>query len=144
MTPEQQFVLEAMGVTPLWHSRHAPPIAATAAPIPPAAIVSDTTALTAAPAVAEAPASAPLAEVQAPTEAPAEPDAAEAAPLPAEPMAARLADDCARSRFVLLRHRPDVAARLADFALEHAIEAPFVHQLIERNRLAPPAAASPA
>ncbi|GAB2951563.1 uracil-DNA glycosylase [Aquaspirillum soli] len=52
MTPEQQFVLEAMGVTPLWHSRHAPPIAATAAPIPPAATVSDTTALTAAPAVA--------------------------------------------------------------------------------------------
>lgn len=52
MTPEQQFVLEAMGVTPLWHSRHAPPIAATAAPIPPAAIVSNTTELTAAPAVA--------------------------------------------------------------------------------------------
>jgi DNA-binding SARP family transcriptional activator len=50
----------------------------------------------------------------------------------------------ARGRFVLLRHRSDVAARLADFARAQGIEAPFVHQLIERNHLAPPAAASPA
>ena len=49
-----------------------------------------------------------------------------------------------RGQYVFLRHRPDVAARLADFALGGAIESDFVRTLIERNNLAPPAGAAAA
>jgi DNA-binding SARP family transcriptional activator len=46
-----------------------------------------------------------------------------------------------REQYVFLRHRPDMAARLADFALAHGIEPEFVRALIERNGLSPPAGA---
>lgn len=59
-------------------------------------------------------------------------------------LAETLASCRERGQIVFLRHRPDVAARLADFALDHAIETEFVRELIERNKLAPPAGASSA
>src|SRR6185295_3637915 len=49
-----------------------------------------------------------------------------------------------RGQFVFMRSRPDLAARFANFALEHDIEAGFVLALIERDRLPPPADAGPA
>jgi LuxR family transcriptional regulator, maltose regulon positive regulatory protein len=42
-------------------------------------------------------------------------------------------------QFVFMRSRPDLAARLANYALEHGIETEFVRTLIERNRLVAPA-----
>jgi ATP/maltotriose-dependent transcriptional regulator MalT/DNA-binding SARP family transcriptional activator len=62
----------------------------------------------------------------------------------AERLAAVLADVRAKGHIVFLRNRPDVAARLADFALARGIEADFVRTLIERNRLAAPPDAGPA
>jgi DNA-binding SARP family transcriptional activator len=60
--------------------------------------------------------------------------------------AARLAtifdDYRQRGQTLLLRNRPDVAARIADFALSRGIESDFVRMLIERNALAAPAGAS--
>ncbi|MEO8676715.1 MAG: BTAD domain-containing putative transcriptional regulator [Casimicrobiaceae bacterium] len=44
-----------------------------------------------------------------------------------------------RGQFVFLRNRPEVAARLCNFALEHGIEAEFVRTLIDKNTLPPPA-----
>lgn len=56
-------------------------------------------------------------------------------------LAALLADYRARGQQVFMRNRPDAAARLANFALEHGIEPDHVRVLIERNRLvAPPGA----
>ena len=58
---------------------------------------------------------------------------------------ARCSPTTARAgRLVFLRNRPDLAARLANFALEHGIEAEFVRTLIEHNALAAPADAGPA
>lgn len=56
-------------------------------------------------------------------------------------LAAVLADYRARGQQVFLRNRPDLAARLAHFALEQGIETEFVRTLIARNALAAPAAA---
>ena len=53
-----------------------------------------------------------------------------------------LADYRAAQHIVFLRNRPDLAARLANFALEHGIETEFVRMLIERNALAAPADAA--
>lgn len=50
----------------------------------------------------------------------------------------------ARGHLVFLRNRPDLAARLADFALSHDVETDFVRLLIQRNALSPPRDASPA
>ena len=61
-----------------------------------------------------------------------------------ERLAKVLADYRERGQVVLLRNRPDVAARLADFALGNAIDAEYVRMLIERNGLVAPAAAGPA
>ncbi len=61
-----------------------------------------------------------------------------------ERLAQVLADYRARGQTVFLRNRPDLAARLADFALEHGIERDFVHVLIERNALRAPADAGSA
>ena len=56
-----------------------------------------------------------------------------------ERLAAILADYRGRRQVVFLRSRPDVAARLAAFALAHDIESDYVRLLIERNGLkAPP------
>jgi ATP/maltotriose-dependent transcriptional regulator MalT/DNA-binding SARP family transcriptional activator len=55
-----------------------------------------------------------------------------------ERLAAVLADYRTRGQLGFLRNRPDLAARLANFALEHGIETEFVRVLIERNALAPP------
>jgi len=49
-----------------------------------------------------------------------------------------------RGQLVFLRNRPDVAARLANFALEHGIEADFARTLIEKNALPAPVDAGPA
>jgi DNA-binding SARP family transcriptional activator len=57
----------------------------------------------------------------------------------AERLAKVLADHRVRGQTVFLRNRPDLAARLANFALEHGIEPEFVHVLIERNALQAPA-----
>jgi DNA-binding SARP family transcriptional activator len=62
----------------------------------------------------------------------------------AERLAAVLTDYLARGQVVLLRNRPDVAARLADFALANGIEPEYVRMLIERNGLVAPADAGPA
>jgi DNA-binding SARP family transcriptional activator len=43
-----------------------------------------------------------------------------------------------------MRSRPDLAARFADFALQHGIETEFVQALIERNGLVAPLDAGPA
>jgi len=54
-------------------------------------------------------------------------------------LAAALADYRSRRQVVFLRSRPDLAARLAAFALESDIESDYVRLLIERNGLkAPP------
>ncbi len=55
-----------------------------------------------------------------------------------------LADYRARNNAVFLRSRPELAAKLANFALVHDIEPGFVRVLIERNALRPPYDASPA
>ena len=44
----------------------------------------------------------------------------------------------ARGLSVLLRHRPDLAARIADFALARGIESDYVRLLIAKNALLPP------
>jgi ATP/maltotriose-dependent transcriptional regulator MalT/DNA-binding SARP family transcriptional activator len=62
----------------------------------------------------------------------------------AQRLAAVMASYRERDQVVFLPHRPDMAARLADFALGNAIETEFVRTLIERNHLAPPAGASSA
>lgn len=62
----------------------------------------------------------------------------------AQRLAAAIAGYRERGDAVFLRHRPEVAARLADFALAQGIETEFVHALIERNRLAPPPGAGSA
>lgn len=61
-----------------------------------------------------------------------------------ERLAAVLADYRSRGQFVVLRSRPDLAARLANYALDHGIETEFVRALIERNGLAAPPDAGPA
>jgi ATP/maltotriose-dependent transcriptional regulator MalT/DNA-binding SARP family transcriptional activator len=56
-------------------------------------------------------------------------------------LATVLAEYRRNSQTVILRNRPDLAARLADFALARGIETDFVRLLIERNGLqAPPGA----
>jgi len=50
----------------------------------------------------------------------------------------------ASGQFVFMRSRPDLAARLANYALEHGIETEFVLTLIERNGLVAPSDAGPA
>ena len=62
----------------------------------------------------------------------------------AERLAVVLADHRARGQAMFLRNRPDLAARLANFALLQGIETEFVVTLIERNLLAAPADAAPA
>jgi DNA-binding SARP family transcriptional activator len=62
----------------------------------------------------------------------------------AERLAALLADYRARGQVVFLRHRPDLAARLANFALAHGIEVDFVRRLIEHNAIEPPVDAAEA
>ncbi len=62
----------------------------------------------------------------------------------AERLATVIADYRARGQAVFLRNRPDLAARLANFALEHGIEPDFVRVLIERNALRAPADAGTA
>ena len=59
-------------------------------------------------------------------------------------LAAILADYRARSQTLFLRNRPDLASKLANFALERGIEADYVRLLIERNALRAPAAAAAA
>ncbi len=61
-----------------------------------------------------------------------------------ECLASVLADYRARGHLVLMRSRPDLAARLANYALQHGIEADFVRTLIEHNALVAPADAGPA
>jgi ATP/maltotriose-dependent transcriptional regulator MalT/DNA-binding SARP family transcriptional activator len=61
----------------------------------------------------------------------------------AERLAAVLADYRSQGNAMFLRHRQDVAARLADFALMHDIETEFVRTMIERNSLAAPPDAGP-
>jgi DNA-binding SARP family transcriptional activator len=62
----------------------------------------------------------------------------------AQRLAAAIAGYRKRGEAVFLRHRPDVAARLADFALAQGIETDFVRALIERDHLAPPLGAGSA
>ena len=59
-----------------------------------------------------------------------------------ERLAAVLAGYRAQGQFVFMRSRPDLAARLANFALQHGIETEFVRALIERNALVAPSDAS--
>ena len=54
-------------------------------------------------------------------------------------LTAVLADHRARADFVFMRSRPDLAARFANFALEHGIETEFVCTLIKRDALVAPA-----
>src|SRR5581483_1629286 len=64
---------------------------------------------------------------------------------PASERLARVLAQCrARQQFVFMRARPDLAARLAAFALEQAIETDFVRTLIARNRWVTPPQAGPA
>jgi LuxR family maltose regulon positive regulatory protein len=65
-------------------------------------------------------------------------------PRASERLVTLLADYRARGVFVLMRSRPDLAARLADFALERGIETDFVRTVIERNALPAPVDAGPA
>jgi ATP/maltotriose-dependent transcriptional regulator MalT/DNA-binding SARP family transcriptional activator len=58
-------------------------------------------------------------------------------------LAALLAEYRRNGQVVILRNRPDLAARLADFALARGIEPDYVRLLIERNALAAPADAGP-
>src|SRR5437867_2375923 len=54
-------------------------------------------------------------------------------------LAEMLADYRSKGQLVFLRNRPDLAARLANFALEQGIEPDFVHMLITTNpRQQPP------
>ena len=57
-------------------------------------------------------------------------------------LAAVLADYRSRNQTVFLRSRLDLAAKLANFALEHDIERDYVRSLIERNALRAPAGAA--
>ena len=59
-------------------------------------------------------------------------------------LAVVLAEYRTRGQVMFLRNRPDLAARLANFALLHGVETEFVPVLIERNLLAAPADAAPA
>jgi len=59
-----------------------------------------------------------------------------------ERLAAVLAEYRAQGQFVFMRSRPDLAARLADHALQHGIETEYVRTLIERNALVAPDDAS--
>lgn len=59
-------------------------------------------------------------------------------------LAAALAAERERESGVWLHGQPDLAARLADFALERSIDPDFVRLLIVRNALTPPAGAGPA
>jgi len=58
-------------------------------------------------------------------------------------LAAVLAYYRTRGTVVFLRNRPDLAARLANYALQQGIETEFVRMLIERNSLDAPPDASP-
>jgi ATP/maltotriose-dependent transcriptional regulator MalT/DNA-binding SARP family transcriptional activator len=55
-----------------------------------------------------------------------------------------LADHRLREDYVFMRSRPDLAARLANYALQEGIEPEFVRTLIERDALVAPADARPA
>jgi len=55
-----------------------------------------------------------------------------------ERLTALLAKDRARGHLVFLRSRPDLAARLTNFALEHGIETEFVRKLIAHNAIVAP------
>jgi ATP/maltotriose-dependent transcriptional regulator MalT len=59
-----------------------------------------------------------------------------------ERLADALASYRANRQVVFLRSRPDLAAKLASFALEHGIDAEYVRLLIERNVLKPPSDAA--
>ena len=59
-------------------------------------------------------------------------------------LTAVLADYRARAQTVFLRNRPDLAARLLEFALERDIEPEYARTLIEKNALAAPPDAGPA
>ncbi|HYQ99390.1 MAG TPA: BTAD domain-containing putative transcriptional regulator [Casimicrobiaceae bacterium] len=59
-------------------------------------------------------------------------------------LSAVLAGYRARAQTVFLRNRPDLAARLLDFALVHGIEPDCARILIEKNALAAPPDAGPA
>src|SRR5438034_2481382 len=59
-------------------------------------------------------------------------------------LAAVLADYRTQGQYVFMRSRPDLAARLANHALQHGIETEYVRTLIERNALVAPADAGPA
>jgi LuxR family transcriptional regulator, maltose regulon positive regulatory protein len=61
-----------------------------------------------------------------------------------ERLASVLADYRSRGHLVLMRSRPDLAARLANFALDREIETDFVRTLIEHNALVAPPDAGPA
>jgi DNA-binding SARP family transcriptional activator len=61
----------------------------------------------------------------------------------AERLAAMLADYRAQGNVLFIRSRPDLAARLANFALQRGIETEYVLTLIERNDLVAPADAGP-
>ena len=61
-----------------------------------------------------------------------------------ERLSAVLAGYRARGQTVFLRNRPDLAARLLGFALEHDIEPDCARMLIEKNALAAPPDAGPA
>ena len=54
-----------------------------------------------------------------------------------------LAERSRRGQLIFLRNRPDVAARLANIALEHGIEPAFVQRLIEANQLRAPPGPAP-
>src|SRR5262245_54256916 len=62
----------------------------------------------------------------------------------ADRLPAVLAEHRTQGNVMFLRHRPDVAARLADFALARGIETEFVRTLIARNALVAPAEAGAA
>lgn len=59
-------------------------------------------------------------------------------------LASAFAAEREREPGVWLHGQPDLAARLADFALEHRIDPEFVRLLIARNGLTPPPGAGPA
>jgi ATP/maltotriose-dependent transcriptional regulator MalT/DNA-binding SARP family transcriptional activator len=61
-----------------------------------------------------------------------------------ERLAILLADYRTRGQFLFLRNRPELAARLANHALQHGIETEFVRTLIEKNTLVAPADAGAA
>ncbi|MGE5730577.1 MAG: BTAD domain-containing putative transcriptional regulator [Gemmatimonas sp.] len=55
-----------------------------------------------------------------------------------------LAERRRRGQLIFLRNRPEVAAQLANVALEHGITPAFVQRLIEANHLKPPPGPAPA